>query len=129
MKDNKTIDKNNNYVDVIKALFTKKGQEIVDNKLNKLFKEKSGEEITIIDLLTALGEPSFDFYDLYQNGAKKLVYQGLIIEEKDDDEYRYYGEVINNTGIEVFTELIEQLNLKYTDNLINDFLLDFDIII
>ena len=64
MKDNKTIDKNNNYVDVIKALFTKKGQEIVDNKLNKLFKEKSGEEITIIDLLTALGEPSFDFYDL-----------------------------------------------------------------
>ncbi len=126
MKENKTIDKNNNYVDVIKALFTKKGQEIVDNKLNKLFKEKSGEEITIIDLLTALGEPSFDFYDLYQNGAKKLVYQGLIIEEKDDDEYRYYGEVINNTGIEVFAELIEQINSKYTDNLIDDFLLNFD---
>ncbi len=113
----------NKYFAIIEALFDKKSQKRIIEKLNNIFeKYKSREEVKLSDIIRNLGNPDFDFYDLYEKGAKKLVYKGLIIEEKVKDKYNYYGESINNASIDLMTELIKQINLNYNNKLLTNFL-------
>ena len=107
-------------IDIIKSFYSLKNQEMVDKKIAKFLNDKSrGEEFE--NLLLYLEEPNIDFYNLYQNGAKKLAYQGLIIEEKEE-EYHYYGHVLNKVSNEVIEELINQLMAGNSiDNFLNDY--------
>ena len=107
-------------IDIIKSFYSLKNQEMVDKKIAKFLNDKSrGEEFE--NLLLYLEEPNIDFYNLYQNGAKKLAYQGLIIEEKEE-EYHYYGHVLNKASNEVIEELINQLMAGNSiDNFLNDY--------
>lgn len=119
MNNNETMNK---YINIISNLFNQESQKLVHEKLMVFLNKKSGEEVTIKDLIEVLGEPDIDFYDLYEKGAKKLIYQGLIIEEKKEEMYHYYGETLNQIGSGIFSNLVEQMNNNYQDNLVDKLL-------
>ena len=108
-------------IDSIKCFFCKENHKLIDDKINKILKDKNRGDCSLKDILIHLCNPEIDFYNLYKNGAKKLAYQGLIIEQKDD-EYHYYGEVLNNASIDFLVELIKEINNfdAFDDFLLND---------
>lgn len=114
----------NKYFDIIESLFDKNKRKNITDKLIKILNDKSRGDKSLKTMISDLGNPDFDFYDLYKKGAKKLVYKGLIIEEKKRDKYNYYGETIDQIGIEIITNLVEQISDNYQKNLINKLLFE-----
>ena len=110
------------------SLFNENNREKIITKLNKqsknifnaikkIIKKENNLEsnfLYLYELIKYLSVPDFDFVELYNKGAKKLVYNGLVIEEKTDNKYNYYGEMLNEIGLNLITNvcLIE----KYSNN-------------
>lgn len=74
------------------------------------------------NLAKYLSIPNIDFINLYKKGAKKLVYNGLIIEEKINEKYYYYGELYNELGLDLIANicLTKKYNIMNIDNLLFD---------
>lgn len=86
----------------------------IDNQSKNIYKSLKyinknnnveNEYICFYYLLKYLSIPNIDFIDLYNNGAKKLVYNGLIIEEKLNDKFNYYGELMNEIGLDFLANI------------------------
>lgn len=110
------------YIDIIISLFNKENKEKLIKKIDIILKKcQSRGEINLANVIEELGNPNFDFYDLYNKGAKKLVYKGLIIEEKKD-KYNYYGEMLNQESINLIVNLISKMSENYHQQLFNNLL-------
>ena len=110
------------------SLFDNNNKEKITNKLNKQSKKIYNSIKKIInkennldtnylylyELIKYLSIPDFDFVELYNKGAKRLVYSGLVIEEKTKDKYNYYGESFNEIGLILITNIC--LLKKYNNN-------------
>ena len=119
------------------SLFDDSNKEKITNKLNKQSKKiynsikkiinkennLDSNYLYLYELIKYLSIPDFDFVELYNKGAKKLVYSGLVIEEKTKDKYNYYGESFNEIGLILITNvcLLKKYNndeIKCIDDLL-----------
>ena len=78
------------------------------NSIKKIIKNENNLEsnyLYLYELIKYLSIPNFDFVELYNKGAKKLVYNGLIIEEKNKDKFNYYGEAFNEIGLDLIINI------------------------
>ena len=116
----------NKYFSIIATLFDKDNRKKITDKLTTISNDKSRGEVNLENIISDLGNPDFDFYDLYKKGAKKLVYKGLIIEEKKRDKYNYYGEAKDQIKIEIIDNIIKQISSSNQKNLINKLLFEED---
>ena len=110
------------------SLFNENNKEKIITKLNKqsknifnaikkIIKKENNLEsnfLYLYELIKYLSVPDFDFVELYNKGAKKLVYNGLVIEEKANNKYNYYGEMLNEIGLNLITNVC--LFKKYSNN-------------
>ncbi len=110
------------------SLFNENNKEKIITKLNKqsknifnaikkIIKKENNLEsnfLYLYELIKYLSVPDFDFVELYNKGAKKLVYNGLVIEEKANNKYNYYGEMLNEIGLNLITNVC--LIKKYSNN-------------
>lgn len=124
----KKIDDFKESLNILLPLFEKNSWYQIEEKIKRqLSKEKDNNfgdiKQNINKLIHLLGKSELDFFEMYKKGSKELVFSGLIIEEKNNSGFNYYGETINDIGISILSEMaitnnkIEDI-IYYTD--VND---------
>ena len=93
------------------------------NRIKKINKDNNIEGYYLYEMIKYIIIPDFDFIDLYNKGAKKLVYNGLVIEEKLNNKYNYYGEAFNEIGLDLIINICLLKKIHSSDiNCIDDLL-------